>query len=75
MEEVQGNGHFQISKVISADMQGWHRPSEYRGKLVGLRPSSDKYLDVPAPNDPGMTITLPDPPLVVLVPIGQSWGS
>jgi hypothetical protein len=27
-----------------------------------VRPSSDKYLDVPAPYDPGMTITLSDPP-------------
>jgi hypothetical protein len=25
MEEVQGNGHFQISKVISADMAGTDR--------------------------------------------------
>jgi hypothetical protein len=41
---------------------GWHRPSEHRGSLVSLRPNSDKYLDVPAPNYPGMTFTLPHPP-------------
>ena len=41
---------------------GWHRPSEQRWSLVSLRPNSDKYLDVPAPNYPGMTSTLPHPP-------------
>jgi hypothetical protein len=74
MQEVQGNSHFQISKVISADVADTDRVNIV-GALSDLRPNSDKYLDVLAPNDPEMMIHIPRSSLVVLVPIGQSLGS